>query len=105
MRYLQIVLKGQLLVIVRFELLHQLLIICDLLWADEEALLILFEGELIVEYGLLRSLLVLPVFLLMLLLDQSLPQSSRHLYLPLPLIVSVILCALHVHSHYLLFHI
>lgn len=103
--HLQIVLQGKLLVIVRFELFGQLLVIGDLLWAYEEALLVLLEGELVVEFGLLRSLLVLPVPLLMLLLYQSLSQCSSHLYLPLAFVVPVIMCAFHVQPHYLLFHV
>ena len=107
LRHLQVMLHWKLLMVVRLQLLGQILIISDLHWTDKEArlFLALLEREHKLEDGIFRPLLLLTIHLIILLLYQSVTESLSHLHLSLPTIVLVILCTLDICPDDLLFHV
>ena len=96
LRDLQVMLHRQLLVVIRLQLLRQLLIVGDFAWADKEAgsLFSLLKGEHKVENGFIRSFFLLSILFEVLLLDQRVTEGLRHLDLTLSSIILVVLSPL-----------
>lgn len=109
LRDLEVMLHGQLFVVVRLQLLSQFLIVHIFLGGNKESAILtsggLCEREHVGEHRVLCLFLVPAVPLLVLLLDQCVAESRRHLDLALTAVVAVILCALLVNADYFFFEV
>jgi hypothetical protein len=105
---LEVMLHRELLVVVRFQLLSQFFVVSEFLGTDKKAssaFATVVKRELVIEDCLFRPLLVLAFSLIVLLLHQSVSQSSCHLYLALTFVIPIILCPLDVDAYDFLLHV